>query len=151
MEQVKLHKSELPAAGLLRRLAACVYDWMLVLAIMMVASVPVVASLDDAIGPGNPYYQISLLGIAVVFFAGFWSYNGQTPGMRAWRLRVVHKDGRSPPHLGQCLMRFLYAGISVLGAGCGFWWMLFDAHHLTWHDRWSGTRIQRLPKRSRGK
>jgi len=148
MEEAKLHNTDLPAAGLLRRLAACVYDWMLVLAVMMLTSVPAVALLDNAIDPGNAYYQIALVTIAVIFFAGFWSYSGQTPGMRAWRLRVVQSDGVTA-RFGQCTFRFLCAGVSVAAAGCGFWWMLVDANSLTWHDRWSGTKVQLLPKQKR--
>jgi uncharacterized RDD family membrane protein YckC len=115
---------------------------------MMVASVPAVALLDDAIDPGNVYYQVALVAIAVIFFAGFWSNSGQTPGMRAWRLRVLQRDG-TPARFNQGVLRFLYAGVSVLAAGCGFWGMLFDADKLTWHDRWSGTTVLLQPKQNR--
>lgn len=142
---MNLHNTDLPAAGLIRRLLAAAYDWLLVLAIMMVGSVPIVALRDDAVDPGNFFYQFALLGLATVFFAGFWSYNGQTLGMRAWRLRLVQTDGQ-PPRFGQSVFRFLCAFISLAAAGLGFWWMLFDADRMTWHDRWSGTRIQQLPK-----
>ena len=73
-----LHNADLPAAGLPRRLIAAVYDWLLVIAIMMVASVPLVALLGDAITPGNALYQFSLGVVALLFFAGFRSYSGQT-------------------------------------------------------------------------
>ena len=31
--------------------------------------------------------------------------------------------------------------------GAGFWWAWFDRDRLTWHDRMSGTRMVREPKR----
>jgi uncharacterized RDD family membrane protein YckC len=142
---MNLHNTDATAAGLTRRLLAAVYDWLLVLAIMMVSSVPIVAVRDDAISPGNPYYQLALAGVATIFFAGFWSFSGQTLGMRAWRLRLVQTNGQ-PARFSQCVFRFLCAIVSVAAAGMGFWWMLLDANRLTWHDRWSGTKIQQLPK-----
>jgi uncharacterized RDD family membrane protein YckC len=140
-----LHNTVTPAPGLLRRLMAALYDWLLVLAIMMVASVPVVALIDTAITPGNLFYQLALVAIAICFFAGFWTHSGQTLGMRAWRLQVVQTDG-TPLRFGQSVFRFLCAAVSVAACGAGFWWTLIDKERLSWHDRWSGTRLLVLPK-----
>jgi uncharacterized RDD family membrane protein YckC len=126
---------------------ASLYDWLLVLAIMMVASVPMVAPSNDAISPGNPFYRLALITIAVAFFTGFWSYAGQTLGMRAWRLKLIRKDGR-PVSFGQALLRFACACISAIPCGLGFFWVLFSREQLSWHDHWSGTRIQLLPAKS---
>ena len=138
-----LHK--LPPAGLGPRLIAALYDWLLVLAIMMVASVPIVALLDDAIATGNAFYQASLVIIAGLFFGGFWMRGGQTLGMRAWRLRLVSTDGSAVTPVSAAL-RYAGAWVSFAAAGLGFWWALIDQEKRTWHDRWSGTRIVRLPK-----
>lgn len=139
----KLHK--LPAAGLLRRLMCGLYDWLLVLAIMMVLSVPLVAVLGDAVTPGNSGYQSALVAVAAAYFAGFWSWGGQTAGMRAWRVRLLDREGSAVP-LSRCLLRFAAACISALPAGLGFWWSLVDTEGLCWHDRWTGTRLRVLPK-----
>ena len=37
-------------------------------------------------------------------------------------------------------------GGALLAAGLGFWWAWIDRAGLTWHDRASNTRLQRLPK-----
>ena len=37
-------------------------------------------------------------------------------------------------------------GISLLAAGCGFWWAWIDRERLTWHDRISRTRMIRETK-----
>ena len=35
---------------------------------------------------------------------------------------------------------------TLLLAGAGFWWALFDRERLAWHDRASGTRMVRGPR-----
>ncbi|MNV66805.1 RDD family protein [compost metagenome] len=75
-----------------------------------------------------------------------WRRGGQTLGMRPWRLRVVSLDGTVPTRR-QLWRRYAVGSLSVLAAGLGFWWALLDRQRLTWHDRASGTRVARLPKR----
>ena len=131
----------------MRRLLACVYDWLLVIALMMVLSVPFVALRHDSIAPGNNLYRAGLLLIAMVFFSAFWTFGGHTLGMKAWRLQLVTAAG-SPVSYRQALLRFASACISALPAGLGFWWLLWDRDRLSWHDRWSGTTIVLLPKKA---
>ena len=143
MVDYDLHK--LPPAGLGKRLLATIYDWLLVIAIMMVTSVPIVALLDDAIATGNALYQAMLVVVAGLFFAGFWVRGGQTLGMRAWRLRLISDSGE-PVTPAVALIRYACAWISFAAAGLGFAWSLVDKEKRTWHDRWSHTRIVVLPK-----
>lgn len=147
MDSANLHKHA--AAGLMRRMIAAVYDWLLVIALMMIVSTPVIAMLGDAISPANPYYRIAMLLVVVAFFAGFWSHGGQTLGMKAWRLKLRRRDG-SPVTLARAGLRFAFASVALLAAGLGFAWMLWDKDGLTWHDRWSDTTIELLPKPQRG-
>jgi len=135
-------------AGFLRRLLAALYDWLLILAVMMVLSVPVVALLDDAVAPGNQFYRIALGLLAAAFFTGFWSRGGQTLGMKAWRLRLRNADG-NPVDFRRSSARLLYACISLLPAGLGFLWVIWDRDGKSWHDRWSGTELELLPKQRR--
>jgi uncharacterized RDD family membrane protein YckC len=143
MEHTGLHNQQ--KGGCLRRLMASIYDWLLVIAVMMLLSVPVVALLDDAIQPGNNLYRSGLLVTAIVFFTAFWTYGGQTLGMKAWRLKLIQANG-CPVSYRMALLRFVYACISALPAGLGFFWMLWDRDQLSWHDRWTGTTIVLLPK-----
>ena len=55
-------------AGVLRRLAAALYDWLLVIAVMMMISLLFVAPTGEAIDPGNRIYQLLLLTIVISFF-----------------------------------------------------------------------------------
>ena len=59
----------------------------------------------------HPHWATSLVAVLlavagllvnVLYFAGFWSTAGQTPGMRLMHLRVVDPSG-SPPGLGRSL------------------------------------------------
>lgn len=150
MSESGLHNA--PTASLSKRLLAALYDWLLVLGLMMVASVPAVALLDDAIKPGNLLYQLAMLGLAAAFFIGFWSNGGQTLGMRAWRLKLVaggDAGGYTKASYRLATLRFLAAWLSFLPAGLGFWWGAFDQRRLCWHDRLSGTRLIVLPKQNK--
>lgn len=74
-----------------------------------------------------------------------WRRGGQTLGMRPWRLQVVGADGQAAST--QALWRrYAMGSVSLLALGLGFVWALFDRERLTWHDRISNTRMQRLPK-----
>jgi uncharacterized RDD family membrane protein YckC len=77
-----------------------------------------------------------------------WRRGGQTLGMRPWRLRVVAVDGQ-PATLRALLRRYAIGTASLLLAGAGFWWAWIDRERLTWHDRFSATRLQRLEKPAR--
>lgn len=130
-------------AGLLRRMMAACYDWLLVIALMMLVSYPFVAPSGEAVAAGNRIYQLVLFAVAAGFFIGFWTYGGQTPGMRAWQLRLTGHAGEKVS-FGKAIRRFACAAISLAPAALGFWWQWLDRDGLSWHDRWSDTRIRRI-------
>ena len=131
--------------GLLRRLAAIVYDLMLLLGILFVATAVVLPLTDgEAVRPGNPIYATYIFFICFFFYGWFWTHGGQTLGMRAWKLRVQQRNGAGLTWW-HALLRFLVAIISWLALGLGFLWILVDPERATWHDRASETVIVRLP------
>lgn len=75
-----------------------------------------------------------------------WRRGGQTLGMRPWRLRVAGTDGRAAPPRA-LWTRYAIGTLSLFTGGLGFWWAWLDRDRLTWHDRASGTRLVREPKR----
>ena len=75
-----------------------------------------------------------------------WRRGGQTLGMRPWRLRVVSVQGDAASTRA-LVRRYAVGTLSLLLAGAGFWWAWIDRDRLTWHDRASGTRMLRDPKR----
>ena len=139
-----------PAAGLFRRLAAIVYDALLIAALMMAA-----AALAFALRAGEPpptnasWYSLYLLSVPLTFFTLSWSRGGQTLGMRSWRVRLVSATG-GRVSLRQALIRFFAAALSWIPAGAGYIWQLIDSERLCWHDRLSGTRLiyEAKPKRA---
>lgn len=75
-----------------------------------------------------------------------WRRGGQTLGMRPWRLQLVGGNGPAAPSWGALWGRYLVGTVSLFAGGLGFWWALWDADRLTWHDRASGTRLRRAPR-----
>ena len=136
------------APGFLRRLAAIFYDWLLLVGVMIVASLPLIWILGGA--PANwatqTAFRLYLLAITYGFFAWFWTHGGQTLGMRVWRLRVVSCKG-GPVSWQLATWRFLAALASLLCLGLGFLWVMHDRERRAWHDRLSGTRLELVPKR----
>ncbi len=84
---------------------------------------------------------------AGLYATASWRRGGQTLGMRPWRLRLVAADGGAVSARAAWL-RYAVGTLSLLAAGAGFWWAWIDAGRLSWHDRASGTRLVREPKRA---
>jgi len=134
-------------AGALVRLLAMVYDSLLVVAALFVATAAVLPfTHGNAIAPHDWGYRAYLLGVWYLFFGWFWTHGGQTLGMRAWRLRVERTDGTGLNWI-LVLSRLLGATLSAGCLGLGYAWPLIDPQRRTWHDIWTGTRVVRLPSR----
>lgn len=134
------------SASLPRRLGAVFYDAVLLVALLMLGSFLYVPVVGDALPAplGRTLYQILLFAISFFYFTGFWVRGGQTLGLRTWKLRLVARDGGSVTW-PQATQRFVLALVSWLCLGLGFLWVLVDREKLAWHDRFSGTRLVRLP------
>ncbi|APC71273.1 TPA: RDD family protein [Pseudomonas aeruginosa] len=151
-------------AGLIRRLAAMFYDFLLCVALMMVVALVYQQGIlrliygsdhlrelaDRGALIGDPLLSTLLVFALFGFFAKFWTHNGQTLGMQVWGLRVQNRDG-SAISLLQALLRFMIAIASWLCLGLGFLWMLWDKDKRTWHDRYSESQVVRLPKNTHKK
>ncbi len=149
MSEIAVEETAYPVAGLLRRIAALGYDALLVVALwMVVGGIGVALNGNEVItGPARVVLLFACLATTFAFFAKFWRDGGQTAGMRAWRIKIVNQlDPASRVTLTQCLLRFVTA-IAALGlGGLGYLWILVDREHLSWHDRYSSTRLIVLPK-----
>ncbi len=131
--------------GLGRRLLAILYDSIVVLALLFIATVPVVLLTGGALEQSLLYrtaLRVYELLVAFAFFGGFWLHGGQTIGMRAWRIRVVREDGTAI-RWHDAAVRYLVAIASWAVFGFGFLWSLVDAERRTWHDIASKTRLVR--------
>ena len=131
-----------PRPGLPRRLAALVYDSLLLFSLLFAATVPVLfLTGGEAVGPDQPAFTAYLLAVSYVYFGWCWTRSGQTLGMRAWKIRVRTRDGR--PLGWRCsLARFAAALVSIGVAGAGLLWVAFDRDGMSLHDRLSGTVLE---------
>ena len=130
-----------------RRVAAMLYDGLLILALLFLTTLPFIAMRDGEPVEGNEnlLYQLILCLVIYGFFVGFWAYSGRTLGMQSWRLQLESMDG-GEIRLTAATVRFFAAILSWAPAGLGFLWSLWDKDGLTWHDRISKTRIVYYPK-----
>lgn len=142
-----------PVAALWRRLGALLYDALLLSGLLLLATAVLIVPYDLLAARPYPHgelvyrtlLQAYLLAVIAGFFVYFWTHGGQTLGMSAWRLRVVRDDGK-PLSTKDALRRFAWASLSLLPAGLGLWWSLFDPERLAWHDRRSRTRVVMRPR-----
>jgi uncharacterized RDD family membrane protein YckC len=134
-------------APFLIRIAAMVYELLLVTAVLFVAALPFLYLVGNAeTGWLRHLFQIYLLGVLFAYFSAFWLRSGQTLAMKTWRIRLVNPDGARLT-LRQAALRFLVALPGLLLAGIGFWWALFDRDRQFLHDRIVGTRLVRVPRK----
>ena len=134
--------------GLLRRLAALVYDALLLFSLLFAATVPaLILSGGQAISPNHPAFTAYLLAVSYTYFGWCWTRSGQTLGMRAWKMRVRTRDGG---RLGwrRSLGRFAAALVSIGAAGAGLLWVVFDRDRMSLHDRLSGTVLEMVSPQS---
>ncbi|MDZ7802867.1 RDD family protein [Thiohalophilus sp.] len=163
-------------APLYRRLLAMLYDGLLLLAILLIASaIPLIFTGGEAIEGHNLLLTGYFLLICFGFFGGFWTHGGQTLGMRVWRLQVVDDDGGALDWLA-ALLRFLSGlpawlvlilglvvyfnpqialpgllrGLQSLPHGSialfGLLWLGFDNWPNGWRERITHTRVILLPR-----
>jgi len=152
-------QGQYPKASIMRRLAAIFYDFMLVVALVMIVtwiyqqgvlrlvygSEQLKYMAENALLDRDPILSSLLLLSIFAFFAKFWLHTGQTLGMQAWNIRVQNADG-SAIDLWQALLRFVVSIISWLPLGLGFWWSIFSKNNDTWHDSYSESITVQLPK-----
>lgn len=80
------------------------------------------------------------LGMAGLYELYFGGISGQTLGMRLMHIRLISARGTAPgPARG--LVRLLALAVSLLPAGLGWVWALFDREHRALHDHLAGTYV----------
>lgn len=150
--------------GLRRRLAAFVYEGVLLFGVTMAAGFlySTLTQQRHALH-GKVGMQAFLFVVLAVYFSGFWSRGGQTVAMKAWQIRLVTVDGK-PVSQWQALLRYLlawlwflpalaasyFAGLQGMGAMMGMMivgvlayaslaWLRPDRQY--WHDVVCRTRL----------
>lgn len=128
------------------RLAAMIYESLLIAAVAFVASFAALPLVGDLHTPWQRHlYQAWLLAVLFGYFAAFWLRGGQTLAMKTWRIRLVDRDGaRITPR--QAVLRFAVALGGICLGGVGLWWAFIDRDHQFLHDRIAGTLLIRVPR-----
>lgn len=131
-------------APFMARIAAMVYEALLVTAVIFIAALPFLYVVGNAeTGWRHFAFQLYLLGVLFAYFSAFWLRSGQTLAMKTWRIRLVDRAGGTIS-LRQAALRFTLALVGLMLAGAGFWWALFDRDRQFLHDRLAGTRLVRV-------
>ncbi|MGR8933214.1 MAG: RDD family protein [Gammaproteobacteria bacterium] len=129
------------APGFFRRLAAIAYDSLLLFAVLFVATAAILPfNNGQAFSRDQFYYPTYLVSVSLLFFGWFWTHGGQTPGMRAWNIKVLDFD-RQPLSWKQAFIRFCTALLSWGLFGLGFIWISFNRNKRAWHDSLSKTAL----------
>jgi uncharacterized RDD family membrane protein YckC len=160
--------------GLARRMAAFVYEGVLLFGVVMIAGY-LYSSLTQQRHAlqGQAGLQAFLFAVLGIYFTWFWSQGGQTVAMRAWHLRLVTKDGQAVSQ-GRAFLRYLASWIWFVPALATAWLArmhsamqifasmavgvlvyallaLLHPQRQFWHDAMCGTRLinwQRAPGRA---
>jgi len=101
--------ARLPPAALRRRLAAMVYEGVLLFGVVMAAGwIYAVLMQQRHALQGKLGLQVFLFVVLAAYFIWAWTHGGQTLAMKTWRIRLVGVDGR-PPSFPRACARFLLA------------------------------------------
>lgn len=160
----------MPLASLGRRLAALLYEALLLAALVLAAGfvlAPLVSpgragsamlAVPSTIGRVISFVGLWVLG--AVYFGWSWSRARRTLPMKTWRLALVTRDG-DPLTCGQALLRYgatfvgpaLALVVYLLLAPHGVGWLAWPLPFINWlaalvdpqrqflHDRIAGTRL----------
>lgn len=98
-----------PMSGLARRLAAFVYEGVLLFGVVFVAGYLYAAVTQQRHAlQGQTGLQVFIFIVLAAYFVTFWSRGGQTVAMRAWHVRLVTAEGDAVTPL-RALARYLLA------------------------------------------
>lgn len=138
-------QSTLQRAGLWPRFAALVYESILLIGIVFIASWLYLHLFGNSTeGLKRHAFQLMLITVCGIYFVYCWQSSGQTLAMKTWGLRIVRRDG-TRVSFGLAVLRYLLALASAAIAGLGFLWAIVDRDRQYLHDRLLGTQIIKAP------
>lgn len=162
-----------PTPSLRRRLAAFVYEGVLLFGVVMFAGlVYALATQQRHALVGLHGLQLFVFTVIGLYFAWFWSHGGQTVAMKTWHIRLLTKEGLPVP-AARAVLRYMLSWVWFLPAlawshafgvrsGTGVAATLLagvltyaassrlNRQRQYWHDLLSGTRLVQCPPQPRG-
>lgn len=158
---------ELMAPGLGRRMAAWVYEGMLLFGVVFIAGYVFSTLTQTRHAMDNRHaLQAFVFVVFGIYFGWFWS-RGQTLAMKTWNIRVLDRHGQPlsqaralaryalswlwfiPPLLGASPWQLSASETTVLVAGWVAVWAILSLLHPQrqfWHDALAGTRLVYAPR-----
>ncbi|MFV1921929.1 MAG: RDD family protein [Methylotenera sp.] len=132
-------------AGLARRLAACSYELLSLIAIwFFCAFVFVMFDGQIEIVAERLLLQVALWVMTGLYLVACWVKTGQTLAAQAWKIKLMNAD-KTPLTYKTALLRYLLANLSLFCFGLGFLWAVVDKEQLFLHDRLANTRLIKIP------
>lgn len=92
--------------------------------------------------PPNPLASLIQITLFLITYVWLWSHNGQTPGKKLSRIRVVDAETLQKAPLWKLILRFIGYFISFITL-IGFFIGLLRKDNRTLHDLLSGTAVIR--------
>jgi len=97
--EAALEAEGLEYKGVLSRLLAFVID---IIVLILIAAI-----IGTIFGPDSTMATYLPLAVGFIYFVGFWSLRGQTPGKMVVRAKIVKADG-SPISFSSAILRYLF-------------------------------------------
>ena len=88
--------------------------------------------------------QVFLLALFAAYFLWCWLRGGQTLAMKAWRIRLVAKDGHASLGPKAALLRF-FCALLLVPTLIGIAWAYVDRDRQFLHDRLAGSLLIPVP------
>jgi uncharacterized RDD family membrane protein YckC len=110
-----------PTPGLARRLAALLYEGVLLFGVVMGAGLVYGIATDQRHAlTGALGLRVVLFLVLGLYFVHFWTRRGQTLAMQTWHIRLVGPTGE-PPGTGRAITRYLLAWLWFVPALLAQW------------------------------
>ena len=126
-----------------RRLASILYDFLLVVAVLIIMSIPFFSFDLQENNLLKVTIQIYYYLITQYFFVWFWVHNQGTLGMKTWKIKIIC-DNNNRLTYKQAIIRFNVAIFSLLFFGLGFLISFFRKDKKCFHDIISKTALIKL-------
>jgi len=126
-----------------RRIASMLYDSVLIVALLIVMSLPLISfNIQENIILKTTVQIYSYL-IIQYFFVWFWVNSSGTLGMKSWKIKIVDNNGNKITYR-KAILRFNIAIISILIFGIGFILSIFRKDRKCLHDIISKTILIKI-------
>ena len=152
---------ECPPAKLWKQFAAMVYDSLLIISLLFIATA-ILLPFNQGEAITGSLFHLYLILVVFVFYAGFWKKSGQTLGMKVWKIKIITDYGTYPAwsigflrlflgivfplvflvlndFFGFITDTYVVTGITIIIFLCNYLNRLFKPY--TWHDKLSQTKV----------